>query len=139
MSGNPAPNWQPLSRLPMIASLIEGQLGDAKDQLKTLSEARHKPYVLDDAIVARILKVYTEQSEFTWVFEEQLTKWQREEHLTPFQELEIKRLQGQVGQWKQLLKIILELAEVLKHGTIEKILAKDDLELGLEALLRVGL
>lgn len=139
MNDHPTPNWQPLSRLPMIASLIEGQLKDAKDQLKTLSEARHKPYVLDDAIVARILKVYTEQSDFTWVFEEQLAKWQQEEHLTPFQDIEIKRLQGQVEQWKQLQTVILELAEVLKHGTIEKVLAKDDLELGIEALLNMTL
>lgn len=138
MNGHPKLNWQPLSRLPMIASLIEGQLGDATDQLKTLSEARHKPYVLDAAIVARIIKVYTEQSEFTWVFEEQLAKWQQEERLTPFQELEIKRLQGQVEQWKQLLRIILELAEVLKNGSIEKVLARDDLELGIEALLNMG-
>jgi len=123
----------------MIASLIEGQLAEAKDQLKTLSEMRQQPYVLDDAMIARIFKVYTEQSEFTWVFEAQLAKWLQEEHLPPFQEIKIKRLQGQVEQWKQWLKIILELAEVLKHGTIEKALAKDDLELGIEALLKMDL
>ena len=35
-----------------------------------------------------------------------------------------------------VLSAILELAEELQQGTIERVLAKSDLELGLEALLR---
>jgi hypothetical protein len=135
MTEKPKPNWQPLSNLPMIASLIDGQWEDTQEQLKTLSEVRHKPHVLDDMTVARICKVYTEQAEFIWVFEAQLTKWQQEEYLTSSQEAEIKRLEDRVRQWKQDLKSILDLAEELKHGTIEKVLAKDDLALGIQALL----
>lgn len=86
-----------------------------------------------------MLKAYTEQSDFTWVFEEQLAKWQKEERLASSQEAEIKLLQWQVSQWKHSLKSILDLAEELKYGTIEKVLAKDDLELGIEALKRMDL
>ncbi len=35
-----------------------------------------------------------------------------------------------------VLTDILALANELKHGTIEKVLAKSDLEMGIEALLR---
>lgn len=47
MNDRPQPNWQPISNLPMIASLIDGQTEDAKGQLETLLETRHKPHVLD--------------------------------------------------------------------------------------------
>lgn len=36
-----------------------------------------------------------------------------------------------------VLSAILELAEELQQGTIERFLAKSDLELGIEALLRM--
>ncbi len=134
-SMKPQPNWQPLSNLPLIASLIDGQWEETQGQLKTLLDVRHKPHVLDNATVERVCKVYTEQAEFIWVFEAQLTKWQQEECLTSSQEAKIKRLQDRVRQWKQDLKSILDLAEELKHGTIEKVLAKDDLALGIQALL----
>jgi hypothetical protein len=44
-------------------------------------ESLNKPHVLNDSIVQRIIKVYTEQLDFTKVFEKQLLKWQTEEYL----------------------------------------------------------
>jgi len=46
-------------------------------------------------------------------------------------------LEGQLERLRAVLTNILELAEELKHGTIERVLAQSDLELGLEALLRM--
>jgi hypothetical protein len=41
-----------------------------------------------------------------------------------------------MAQLQQAIASILELAEELKRGTIERVLAKSDAELGLEFLLR---
>ena len=134
MNNKLQPNWQPIKNMPMIANLIDNQLTDAKEQYITLSEARNKPYVLNDSIVQRTIKVYTEQLDFTQVFEKQLLKWENEEYLKPNQQIEICRLQEQVKQSYKTLTDILDLSEELKSGTIEKVMEKSDLELGIESL-----
>lgn len=136
MNNKPEPNWYPIKNMPMIASLIDGQLADLKDQYASLLEARPKPHVLTDAIVQRVTRVYTEQFDFAWVFEEQLSKWEKEERLAPTQQKEIKRLQVQVQEIRKFLVDILALAEELKMGTIEKVMAKSDFELGMEYFKR---
>jgi 6-pyruvoyl-tetrahydropterin synthase len=134
MNNKLQPNWQPIKNMSMIANLIDSQLTDAKEQYITLSEARNKPYVLNDSIVQRTIKVYTEQLDFTQVFEKQLLKWKNEEYLKPIQQIEICRLQEQVKQSYKTLTDILDLSEELKSGTIEKVMEKSDLELGIESL-----
>jgi len=134
MNSKLQPNWQPIKNMSMIANLIDSQLIDAKEQYITLSEARNKPYVLNDPIVQRTIKVYTEQLDFTRVFEKQLLKWEKEEYLKPIQQIEICRLQKQVKQSYKTLTDILDLSEELKSGTIEKVMEKSDLELGIESL-----
>lgn len=86
------PIWQPIRNLPIIANLIEGQLADAKEQHTRLLKACPKSHVLDVALVQRIIHVFTDQLEFAWVFEKQLSKWMTEERLTPIQQSEIDRL-----------------------------------------------
>ncbi|HFK1409477.1 hypothetical protein ABE44_28625 [Bacillus thuringiensis] len=125
------PNWQPIKNLPIIANLIDGQSADAKEQYANLFEARNKPHVLNDAIIQRTIHVYTEQLEFVWIFEEQLSKWKKEERLTPIEQSEIERLQGQVQQLHSILTDILAITEKLKDETYEKVMAKSDLQLGI--------
>ncbi|MEK4678018.1 hypothetical protein [Bacillus sp. FSL K6-2944] len=131
------PNWQPIQNLPIIANLIVGQASDAKEQYINLLEVRNKPHVLDDATIQRTIRVYTEQLEFVWIFEEQLSKWIKEERLTPIEQSEIERLQGQVQQLHHTLTDILALTEKLKEGTYEKVMKKSDLQLGIESLQRI--
>ncbi|OOQ92160.1 hypothetical protein [Bacillus cereus] len=131
------PNWQPIQNLPIIANLIDGQSSDAKEQYINLLEARNKPHVLNDAIIQRTIHVYTEQLEFVWIFEEQLSKWKKEERLTPIEQSEIERLQGQVQQLHHILTDILTLTEKLKEGTYEKVMAKSDWQLGMESLQKI--
>ncbi|MGE1023176.1 hypothetical protein ACQGS6_04250 [Bacillus sp. GMs2/2] len=131
------PNWQPIQNLPIIANLIDGQSSDAKEQYINLLEARNKPHVLNDAIIQRTIRVYTEQLEFVWIFKEQLSKWIKEERLTPVEQSEIERLQGQVQQLHHTLTDILILTEELKEGTYEKVMEKSDLQLGIESLQKI--
>jgi hypothetical protein len=136
LADDPVPNWQPITALPLIASLIDGELADGQEHYATLLETRGRPHALDDATIERSIKLHTEQRDFLWVFEEQLVRW-RSEPLSATQKGELDRLDGQLDRLRTVLSDILELAEELKQGTIDKVLAKSDLELGIEALHRM--
>ena len=136
MADDPAPNWQPITALPLIASLIDGELADGQEHHATLLSVRDRPHVLDDATVERSIKLHAEQRDFLGVFAEQLARW-RHEQPSSAQRRELDRLEGQIERLRAVLGDILELAEELQQGTIERVLAKSDLELGLEALLRM--
>jgi hypothetical protein len=135
VSGRGEPNWQPISMLATVASLIDGGLVDAREHYATLLKARPKPYVLDDATIAHTRRVNGEGVEWCDVYDRQLERWSSE-RLTDAQRREVARLRGVAGELRLELTRILELADELGEGTIERQLAKSDLELGLEQLLR---
>lgn len=70
------------------------------------------------------------------VFAEQLARWRHEQPMDA-QRRELDRLEGQLDRLRIVLEDILQLAAELRQGTIERVLAKSDLELGMEALLRM--
>ena len=74
MTADPVPNWQPLTALPLIGSLIDGEPADGREHQATLLAVRDRPYVLDDATVERGIKLHTEQRDFLGVFAEQLAR-----------------------------------------------------------------
>jgi hypothetical protein len=134
MPNQPQPQWQPISMLPTIATHIDGTLEAAQEQYETLLPAKARPHALDDYTVNRVKKVFTEQKNDLWLFEEQLKRWQSNQ-LTGEQRKEVERLQGQMKKLREQVKTILDLADDLSKGTIEKVMAKSDAELGLEFLL----
>lgn len=135
MAEQPTPQWQPIERLPVIASHIDGMLESATEQYETLQLAKPKPYALDNYTVGRVIDVFTTQQGDLWLFDEQLRRWERGT-LTAAQRQEVERLAGQMLQLHEVITAILRLADELKEGTIEKQLAKSDVELGIEALLK---
>jgi hypothetical protein len=134
VNGRGEPNWQPISMLATIASLIDEGLRDGREQYTTLLEARPKPHVLDDATIERTKRVNGESLEWCDAFDRQLARW-RAQRLTDSQRAEVERLQGVQQELRLVLTQILELADELGSGTIERQLAKSDLELGLEYVL----
>ena len=128
------PNWQPISALPMIASMIRETLENTEDQYQTLQEAEDKPHVLNDDLVDRVIRLYTLQAEDVELFAQQLARWQKA-GLTPPQQQEVEVLGAQVQRLREVGTAILALAAKLKEGTIERVLEKSDIELGLEVLL----
>lgn len=134
MRGRGEPNWQPISVLATIASLSDEGLRDALEHYATLLQARSRPHVLDDATIERTKRVNGEGLEWCDVYDRQLARWQRE-RLTRAQREEVTRLQGVQRELHAVLTQILELADELGRGTIERQLAKSDLQLGLEVVL----
>lgn len=135
MAQGPTPQWQPIDKLPVIASAIDGMRESAEEQYPTLEEARPRPSMLDDATVGRVIEVYTAQRDDLWLYEEQLRRW-RAGTLTGAQRRDVERLTGQLGRLRAVIDTILALMDELKNGTIEQMLAKSDVEVGLEMLMR---
>jgi hypothetical protein len=134
MAKQPSPQWQPIARLALLATHIDGMLESASEQYETLQLAKPKPFVLDDYTVGRVIEVFTTQQGDLWLFDEQLRRWERGP-LTNAQRQEVERLAGQMLQLHEVISAILRLAEQLQERTIEKVLAKSDVELGLDTLL----
>jgi hypothetical protein len=130
----PKVNWQPISALPLIGSMIDGLLDEVDKQKANLQAGRAKPYVFDNYTIGRVIKVYSDQAEDLWLYEGQLSRW-KAQNLTPSQRQEVGRLAAQIPTIREQITAMLALAEELKGSTIESVLAKSDLELGLEVLL----
>ena len=113
------PDWQPISRLPLIGSMIDGMLQDAEEHYQTLLQASPKPHVLDDYTVGRVFEVFGSQKDDLWLFEEQLARWKMDK-LSVGQRHEVDRLTEQVGRCRTVIQSILSLAEQLKQGRSKK-------------------
>lgn len=137
MTDTDTPQWQPLSALAQIARDIDEQFANTREQYATLLEVRERPHVLDDAIVARFLRLVTDELEFLPIYREQLTRWYQVRP-NSMQIIELDRLTHQLDRWGELLVNQRSLAQEIGAGTIEKVMAKSDLELGIEALLRMS-
>ena len=120
----------------MLVHLIDEGLADARGLMRTLEEARAKPHLLDDHTVDRIFKVYGETREDIALYREQLARWREKElTFTPVQRREVARLSADVEALGTLVDSILSLAQELKAGTIDRVLARSDLDLGLDVLM----
>ena len=76
MSSTPQPTWRPISWLPTISSAISGGLATAQEFHGTLEQGWERPYRMDEATLARVRRVYTEQAEDVELYAEQLRRWQ---------------------------------------------------------------
>jgi hypothetical protein len=134
MSPSEQPNWQPISQLPLVASLIDGGVEEAAAQRQILTEARTRPHLLDDATLDRVDQVYREEQEWLALCEEQLRRW-RQDRPSTAEEREIGRLAKEIERLKPLVADILALSAEIRTGTIDRIMEMSDAELGLKALL----
>jgi hypothetical protein len=128
------PTWRPISWLPTVSSVIDGGLAAAQELHRSLAQGAARPYSLDEATLARVRRVYGDQAEDVELFAEQVRRWQAEA-LTEAQRQEVARLAGQVVAWRREVTAILELVADEKDNTIEALMRKSDLEVGIEALL----
>ena len=127
-------NWQPISQMPLISSMIDTSLNDTCEHLGTLSKAENRPHVLDDATIDRVEQVHTEQMDYVEIYARQISRW-RGEKPSAAQARELDRMDTQNQQLRALTADVLALASELRKGTIERVLGMSDLELGLRHLL----
>jgi hypothetical protein len=127
-------NWQPISQMRLIASMISTSLAETREHLGTLTKAKDRPHVLDDATIDRVKQVHTEQMEFVGIYAQQISRW-RAERPSPAQISELERMDIQNQQLREVTQAVLDLAGELRKGTIDRVLGMSDLELGLKTLL----
>ena len=121
-------------QMPLIASMIDGALEDTREHMKTLTEARTRPHVLDNATIDRVEQVHAEQLEFVDIYAQQISRWQTE-NPSAGQIRELDRMKAQNGHLRSATVDVLALARELRKGIIERVLGMSDVELGLQALL----
>jgi hypothetical protein len=129
------PNWQPISQLPLISTMVTGMLHDIEGQHQLFLQAVDQPHILDDATIHRAQRVYQTQLDDLWLYETQCEHWLQGK-LIATQRKQIKHLVTQVARLKGKLEAIMALLAELETGTIDKIMAKSDLELGMEFLMK---
>ena len=119
----------------MIAAHIDGMLQADREQYETLLEAKPKPHVLDDFTINRVIAAFTTQRNDFGLFDEQLRRWAALP-LSDQQHREVERLVEQMRLLRENNEQVLTLARELSKGTIDKVMAKSDVELGLEMLMK---
>ena len=87
-----------------------------------------------NTLIQRVISVYSEKKLFLSLHLNQFVKWEKELTLTSNQQTEIERLRKKIIQLQLVVANILELADELKYGMIEKVMAKSDFEIGIEYL-----
>jgi hypothetical protein len=127
-------NWQLIHPMPLISSMIDTSLNDTREHLGTLSKAKDRPHVLDDATLDRVEQVHGEQMGYVEIYTRQISRW-RNEKPSAAQSRELDRMDEQNQQLRGVTADVLALASELRKGTIERVLGMSDLELGLQYLL----
>ena len=83
--------------------------------------------------MGRVTKLSGDQREDVALYAQQLARW-AEQPLIPAQREEVARLQAQITKLGEVTAAIISLAEKLKPRTIDPLLEKRDIEVGLEFL-----
>ena len=128
-------NWQPIGEMPLIAGMNDGSLEDTREHLATLTEARPRPHMLDDATLDRSERVHREQAQFVAIYAQQIGRWRVEEP-SAVQLHELNRMEGQNRRLGAITDHVLALVGELRKGSIDQVMRLSDAELGLQALLR---
>lgn len=122
-----------ISEVNKFLTAVKGMYSVNKEQLILLSKAKETPHSLDDMTVARIIQVFTDQQKEIEAAQQQCAYWKKQclsEHdLAEVQEIEKISLKVMATN-----KEVLDIAYYCKDKTIEKVMGKEDAELGLEFL-----
>jgi hypothetical protein len=129
-------NWYPISRAGWFTGHVREGIEVTRHQLGLLQPARERPWLLDDATVARTIRVHREQAGDLTLFQNQADRWKAAASLTAAQRAAVAEYEAALTELRELNGQVLAVAAELAGGTIEATLAKPDLELGIEALLR---
>lgn len=125
--------FRPISWLPMIAEALDGMAADLIEEIATYEEALSKPHLLDDGVMNRAIRAMKETVENSSLYANQLVRWLSLD-LAPDLRCEVERLVEVNERIRAGTERAIHLCEKIKEGTIDRILEKDDFELGFEVL-----
>ena len=136
------PTWQPVDAVGMLTAVVAEQLAHTRAQLALMEQARPtRPdaRILDDHTISETLRVYGQMAEdYRDLFAEQGRRWHAETTPATPTRHAIDAYVALVEAHRAALDDMLALTRQIQGHTIEKIMTKSDLELGIEALLGPG-
>jgi hypothetical protein len=138
VSGEREQNWYPISEAGWFTQHMREGIAVTAGQLDLLKPALARPGRLDDATVADIIRVHKDQAGDLVLFQNQADRWKTASGLTGAQCDAVREFEEAIAEARRLNDEVLAAAERLKPATIEALLARSDLELGIDALLRGG-
>ena len=97
-----------------VNSMIDTSLNDTREHLGTLSKAKDRPHVLDDATIDRVERVHTEQMNYVDIYTQQISRW-RTEKPSAAQARELDRMEEQNQQLRGVTADVLALASQLQR------------------------
>ena len=110
----PQPQFHGLDMLPMVGTLIDGQIKDLTAQCTMWTRVLSREP--DDATVDRSIQMHTGMLEMANVFDQQLAHWKGQQ-LTDNQGAEVERLMRQMDSHRDECKRILAFAQGLRSGS----------------------
>jgi 16S rRNA U1498 N3-methylase RsmE len=126
-------NWYPTSEIGYFTGIVREGISITVGQIELFAPAVEQPYRLDDATVDHAVRVYENQREDQVLFRNQAARWAGEV-VTTEEKAALATYVAALDELNRLTGDVLAMCSTLSGQTIEKLLVKSDLEVGLEAL-----
>lgn len=127
------PIFHALAMLPTILEVVRGMLESSEEHLRVMEKTIDKPSVLDDKLIERSLALCDTQEANIELFIEQCARW-RKDNPSNSQLVEIEKIEDNSKKLKNITIKIRSIIDNCEDLTLDKILAKDDLEVAMEFL-----
>lgn len=125
--------WYPIEDSLRIGQYIIGLLDSSIEHVELFRKAKERPSSMNDALVNRTKKLFTERKEHIQLHEEQIIKW-KEEAKSDFEKSEVIRLTQMIEELYKINQEVLDIADYISSRTIETILNMDEFELAIKVL-----
>ena len=126
-------NFYPISMLPTFTGQIDQLIEALEQKHKLFNQAKDSPASLDDDLVTKASNLLKKNTEHIFLYYEQLGKW-REKMSSDAQRKSLDVFAQKIAQARNLNAKLIDLTKELSETTIDEILKKDDLTLGLDFL-----
>ena len=123
------PIYHPIDKLSAIAEIAAQELLGANDLYRSLSEARNCPHVMDDAEIARAIRLCEIRLNMVPVYREQAERW-RCASPSRAQRTTLSLFDADIDDFEEVVLSTLVLTKEMAPNTIDAILCMDDGELG---------
>ncbi|MFE3279935.1 hypothetical protein [Nocardia sp. NPDC059239] len=133
MSDGREQNWYPTSEIGYFTDIVREGISITVGQIELFEPAVGQPYRLDDETVGHAVQVYENQREDQVLFRNQAERWAGEVATTQ-EKAALAMYVAALDELDRLTDDVLKMCSTLAGQTIEKLLAKSDLKVGLEAL-----
>jgi hypothetical protein len=110
-------NWYPVSQVGWFTAHIREGIAVTGHQLELLQPAPARPGRLDDATVARIIRVHQDQAGDLVYFQNQADKWKGLPDLTAAQRAAVAGYEAALAQLRQVNSDVLAAADQLTRTT----------------------